>query len=163
MSRARGPFSGKKYVTFLYENALTQVSGAANVITAILKPNCAFDFDQSGDFGNKQPLYYDTLLTASGPYRQYKVISWKTTYYFINNTSTTPVDIFVSPPVADSTEIDSLAEADNFPGVKRLRLTGSTGSKNTGSITVYGNISDVYDASHNDANFTAAWNGSPTA
>jgi len=27
LSKAGGPFSGKKYVTFLYENALSKVSG----------------------------------------------------------------------------------------------------------------------------------------
>lgn len=164
LSRAGGPFSGRKYVTFLYENALAQIAGAANVVTAIMKPNVAFDFDSSGDFGNKQPLFYDTLLTASGPYRTYKVISWKTTYTFINNTATTPVDIFVSPPVADTSEIDSLTEMDNFPGVKRLKLTASTGSKATGTITVYGHIGDVFPSSAlSDVNFVAPWNGSPTS
>lgn len=162
LAAAPGPFSGKKYVTFLYENALTQIAGAANVITAIVKPNDMFDFDSSGDYGNKQPLYYDVLLTASGPYRQYKVISWKTTYTFINNTSSGPVDIFVSPPVAATSEFDSLAEADNFPGVKRLKLTSSGGSKNWGTIVVKGHIADVFPTAENDSNFVGPYNGSPT-
>jgi len=33
LSKAGGPFSGKKYVTFLYENALSKVSGGTNVVT----------------------------------------------------------------------------------------------------------------------------------
>lgn len=162
LAAAPGPFSGKKYVTFLYENALTQIAGATNVVTAIVKPNDMFDFDSSGDYGNKQPLYYDTLLTASGPYRQYKVISWKTTYTFINNTSSGPVDIFVSPPVAATSEFDSLAEADNFPGVKRLKLTSSGGSKNWGQIIVKGHIDDVYPTAEQDSNFVGPYNGSPS-
>jgi len=78
----------------------------------------------------KQPLYYDALLSASGPYKQYKTISWKTTWYFMNQTAC-PVDIFISPPLNAANECDTVAEADNFPGVKRLRLTAATGSKKT--------------------------------
>lgn len=162
LSRAPGPFSGKKFVTFLYENAFQQVGGAANVLTVVTKPNDMYDYDNSGDAGNKQPLYYDTLLTASGPYRQYKVLSWKTTYYFTNTTTNTPVDIFISPPVAAASEFDSLAEADNYPGVKRLRLTGINGSKSYGEVTVTGHIKDVYPTISNDSTFVGAYNGSPT-
>lgn len=163
LARAPGPFTGKKFVTFLYENALTQMGGASNVVTSIIKCNDAFDFDSSGDYGNKQPLFYDVLMSASGPYKTYKVLSWKTTYTFINNNANTPVDIFVSPPVAATAEIDSLAEMDNFPGVKRLYLTTQGGSKNMGTVVVTGNLSDVYDHSKNDANFTGSYNGSPTS
>jgi len=159
---APGPFTGRKFMTFLYENQLTQIGGSANVMTVVCKPNDMYDFDNSGDTGNKQPLYFDTLLTASGPYRTYKVISWKTTYYFINNTATTPVDIFVSPPIAGTGEFDSLAEADNFPGVKRLRLTASGGSKSHGSITIKGHIKDVYPTISDDSNFIGNYNTSPS-
>jgi len=37
LSRAGGPFSGKKFVTFLYENALSKVSGGTNVVTVQVK------------------------------------------------------------------------------------------------------------------------------
>jgi len=160
LAKAPGPFTGKKYITFLYENALQQIAGAANVMTAITKPNDMYDFDGSGDAGNKQPLYYDTLLSASGPYKNYKVISWKTTYTFIS-TATCPVDIFISPPVGSSGEFDSLAEADNFPGVKRLRLTPVYGSQTKGTVTVYGHIKDLFPASGDDASFVGGYNSSP--
>jgi len=137
LSRAGGPFSGKKFVTFLYENALSKVSGGTNVVTVQVKPNDMYDYDNTGEAGNKQPLYYDALLSASGPYKQYKTISWKTTWYFMNQTAC-PVDIFISPPLNAANECDTVAEADNFPGVKRLRLTAATGSKNYGQITTTG-------------------------
>jgi len=58
LSRAGGPFSGKKFVTFLYENALSKVSGGTNVVTVQVKPNDMYDYDNTGEAGNKQPLYY---------------------------------------------------------------------------------------------------------
>jgi len=67
LSRAGGPFSGKKFVTFLYENALSKVSGGTNVVTVQVKPNDMYDYDNTGEAGNKQPLYYDALLSASVP------------------------------------------------------------------------------------------------
>jgi len=54
------------------------------------------------------------------------------------------VDIFISPPLNAANECDTVAEADNFPGVKRLRLTRATGSKNYGQITTTGHLRDVY-------------------
>jgi len=62
LSRAGGPFSGKKFVTFLYENALSKVSGGTNVVTVQVKPNDMYDYDNTGEAGNKQPLYYDALF-----------------------------------------------------------------------------------------------------
>lgn len=161
LAKASGPFSARKFVTFLYENLLQQVSGAANVLVASVKPNDMFDFDNSNDFGNKQPLYYDQLLTASGPYKQYKVLSWKTTYYFANNSDATPINIWVSAPVAATSEVDSVAEVDNWPGVSRLRLTAKTGSKSYGEIVVTGHIKDVFPTYYGDNTFVGSYNGSP--
>jgi len=60
------------------------------------------------------------------------------------NQTACPVDIFISPPLNAANECDTVAEADNFPGVKRLRLTAATGSKNYGQITTTGHLRDVY-------------------
>jgi len=161
LAKCPGPFSGKRFMTFLYENALQKVSGGTNVVTIQTKPNDMYDYDNTGEVGNKQPLFFDALLTASGPYKQYKVHSWKTTYYFINQTAS-PVDIFVSPPLNAANECDTVAEADNFPGVSRLRLTAATGSKNYGQLTVTGHVKDVYPSYEGDSSFTGNYNSSPT-
>lgn len=163
-SKSDGPFPRSKTVSLVYENALTSVAPAAAFVALGTKPNSAYDYDNSSGaaFGNKQPLYYDTLLTASGPYRNYKVNSWKTTYTIVN-TAATPITVFAMPPIPATTEIDSVAEADNFPGVKRLYLTAATGSKNIGTITVTGNVADVYPSSAlSEGGMIAAYNADPT-
>lgn len=162
LARAEGPFQNAKFLTLLYENGLQQVSGAANVLTTSIKCNDAYDVDSSGDFGNKQPLYWDTLLTASGPYRTCKVISWRTTYTFINNNDSTPVQVWIGAPTSSSADMDSAAEADNWPGVKRLYLTARGGSDSKGSITVTGHVKDVHPQYANSYLFTGAYNTSPT-
>jgi len=98
LSLAPGPFTGKKYMTFIYENELTQLTTAAAFTHAQVMSNSLYDFDKNGVFGNKQPLYFDTMVTAAGPYRQYKVISWKTTYTVYNASVAYPVTAFALPP-----------------------------------------------------------------
>ena len=148
MARAIGPFANKKFVTFIYENELTG-SGAAAALTVLSTANNSlYDYDKTtgGIFGNKQPLYYDNLLSSSGPYKIYKVISWKTTYTIVNVSSVVPVTVWAIPSVNAAAEVDSAAEADNMPGVKRIYLTNQYGSKSTGTITVYGHVNDCYPA-----------------
>lgn len=157
LANAMGPFSGKKYLTFLYENALTKVAPGATTSVLSVMSNSLYDFDKTSlaSFGNKQPLYYDTLLTASGPYKNYQVQSWKTTYTVINMTAV-PITVWAVPPTSAANEIDSVAEADNFPGVKSMSLTAATGSQNKGVITVTGHQFDVYPLLHLTANSTTA-------
>jgi len=93
-------------------------------VTVQVKPNDMYDYDNTGEAGNKQPLYYDALLSASGPYKQYKTISWKTTWYFMNQTAC-PVDIFISPPLNAANECTP-SQKQTISPVKRLRLTAAT-------------------------------------
>lgn len=158
------PFHGKKMVSFEYLNELTPFAPGAVLGNISVCANDIFDFDRSGTtLGNKQPLYYDTFLTASGPYKSFKVISWETTYTIIN-TGTSPVTIWAIPPVGAAAEIDSAAEADNFPGMQVLYLTGSAGTKTFGTITVKGHINDVYP-NYKEANSTLSggFGTSPTS
>jgi len=157
------PFPRLKVVNLIYENALTTASfsGAASGVLGT-KPNSAYDYDNSSgaSFGNKQPLYYDTLLSVSGPYKNYKVDSWTTTYTVVND-GDAAVTVFAMPPVTGTSEIDSVTEADNFPGVKRLYLTAKTGSKSYGTITVNGNLKDAYPSATGDLGFVGAYNTDP--
>lgn len=162
LSRSLGPFQGKKFVELVYDQApLAQTTTAGGTFFAVVS-NSAFDFDNTGNLGNKQPQYYDTLLTSSGPYKSYKVISWKTTWTFVN-ASPVGLNIWVSPPITATAECDSVAEADDFPGVKKLTLTAESGSKSTGKLTTTGHFRDVYPALPYTTNAIAAFSASPSA
>lgn len=146
----------------VYDNALTQIGGSANLLTAHVASNSLFDFDKSGSscYGNKQPLYMDTLMSASGPYRRYRVNSWRTTFTVINDTSV-PLNVWILPPITATSEIDSAAEADNFPGVIKGYLTEKGGSKSHGSWSVTGNIKDITDDYNMNATLQALYNADP--
>lgn len=159
LAKAPGPFLGKKFVDFIYENGLTKLGGATTFVPVQIVCNSAYDVDQSTYLGNKQPLYYDKLLTAAGPYLQYKVTSWRTTWTIVN-TQAVPINVFVHAAHA-LTDFNTVVEAENFPGVKRLYLTESGGSKNSGSITVTGNISDFNGMSDRGREWIGVYNTNP--
>jgi len=161
MANALGPFGSTKTMTFLYENALAKINPGNTFWALSVVANGLFDFDGSNFFGNKQPLYFDALISGTGPYKQYRVISWKTTYTFIND-GTTPVNIWVAPALSLAAEVDLASEADNFPGVKKLYLTAPSGSRNEGTITVTGHIDDVYKGLSGDVNFMGSSSANPT-
>jgi len=155
------PFPRSKTVNLIYENQLSYVNSATAFYNYSVLLNSAYDFDKGTVLGNKQPLYYDSVLSASGPYRFFKVKSWKTTWTFVNH-GAKPITVWISPPVSGTGELDSAAELDNFPGVKRIYLTEAGGSKTLGSVVTNGNIADVYKAGDKDFSFYGSYNTDPS-
>lgn len=143
LAKAPGPFHGLKHVTFIYENPLTYGGAPAAFQSFQVALNDMYDFDKTAAvFGNKQPLYFDQLIGAAGPYRQFKVISWKTTYTVVN-TSDVPITVFGLPPHPDASDLNSLAEVQAWPGVRQFAMSAK-GGKDVLSFTMTGHIQDVY-------------------
>lgn len=164
IAKTTGPFPPRKFYNFEYSNALTQYSPAATTGYVSCKPSDLYDFDNNAGayFGNKQPLFYDSLLTTTGPYKAYKVHSWVITYT-ITNQSAGPVTVFGFPSLATSSEMDIVSEMDNWPGVQRLFLSASGGAKSMGTLTVKGGLGDVYPQDITASSLGGSWNASPTA
>lgn len=119
-------------------NLIRRSGGVSQTNPAAVRLNSLYDFDNDNVLDNKQPLYFDTLVTATGPYRSAKCDSWSSRITVINN-STDPLQFYWCQ--ADSiAEIDSNIEIQNRPGVQRLLLApkGSSGDrgiiKSTGSM-----------------------------
>jgi len=110
--------------------------------------------------GNKQPLYYDALLSASGPIKIQDNFM-EDTWYFMNQTRVRGY-IYISPLNA-ANECDNRRRSRQFPRVKRLRLTAATGSKNYGRY--YNGASKRCIPSYEgDSAFTGNYNASlPTS
>lgn len=158
----RTPFPRLKKCDILYENALT-ATGASATLALPVGSNDMYDFDRTAGnyFGNKQPLFYDNVLDAAGPYKEYYVGSWETTYWIINQTADA-INVWALPPYGATSELDSRAEADNFPGVVKEYLTKSGGSRDYCKITVKGNVKDFTGADTRDAGLIGTYASSPT-
>lgn len=128
LGKSKAPFPLRKRVTFIYD-AFAARAPASNGDVVLVSPNDMFDFDQSNYLGNKQPLYFDTLLSATGPYKQFTAIKWKLTWT-IANTSSVPIVVFFTPTSPTTTDIDSAIEVTDYPGVQKV-LMGQAGSSNS--------------------------------
>lgn len=157
------PYPAHKRVTFDYSNSLTPYAPSASIGKLAVASSDLFDFDRTtgNTFGNKQPLYFDQYFTSTGPYKLFKVFSWTTTYTVVNMSDTAGVTVFALPPHPDPTEIDTLSEAEAYPGVIRYYLTPKSGSKSMAMITVTGNIKDQYDSWSDTSTFVGGYNSSP--
>lgn len=161
LAKAKGPFAMRKWVSFEYSNALTAYSPGSAAGTVSVGYNDAYDFDKGTTLGNKQPLYYDTLLTSTGPYKAFKVDSWEVVFTVVN-VGSVPLNVWCHPGLSQASDFDTVTEADNMPGMKRLYLTGAGGSKSEGTITARGNIKDVWPGYSGDQAMTGSYNGGPS-
>ena len=160
MSRSL-PFPVSKKTKMVYTYGYAQPASAAFDYFTIAC-NDMYDFDRTtlGKLGNKQPTFFDAILSSSGPYKIYYVESWETTWTVINMTSV-PVRMYVAPALNVSSEVDSQTEAENFPGVIIRDITHNDGSPKM-FIKVKGNVKDIYPSSSKDKEFTGTYGSSPT-
>lgn len=155
------PFPRLKKCVLMYENGLTQTPSASQTVMHHAS-NDMFDFDRTltNNYGNKQPLYYDQLLSANGPYKEFYVPRWETTYTIINNTNE-DVIVYVLPPHLNTTELDVKGEAENYPGVVRRYMTPKGGSKDHLVVTVKGNVNDCLGSALKDSDLQGNYALSP--
>jgi len=154
------PFPRVKYVSFDYRNGLTLRTPVSNLDVASYGANDIFDFDRTTGFlGNKQPLFYDNLLGANGPYKYFKVISWATEFTIINRGSA-PITLWLTN-APNASDIDTVAEVDNLPGVVK-KFVDVPGGQAMATIRQTGNIKDEYYSQVSDAMLTGTYGTSPT-
>jgi len=162
IARDGAPFPASKIVNFQYDSPQAGFSTVGLSGQALLALNSMFDLDKTigSTFGNKQPLYYDTLLSTS-LYTQYKVLSWDVTFTIIN-LAAVPLEIYAMPAYATATGWDTTSEISNLPGVTRILLTASGGSKDKGTLRIKGCPSDVVSGYKDDSNLTGTVSTDPT-
>lgn len=149
-------------VNFQYDSVLTPVTTIGQVGSYPVALNDAFDFDRTtaNVYGNKQPLFFDNLVSTSS-YTNQKVVAWEVTYTVINLAAGNPLQVFVVSAAASPTLFDSETKASNLPGVIKKVLTPSGGSDAMCSVTVRGNIADLYPGYNDDSTFTGTNTSGP--
>lgn len=157
-----GPFPNKLATTLLYRSVPVVQTGSAGTGTYFLNVvlNDLFDFDYSNVLGNKQPLFYDQLFGATGPYQRMECKSWRTRITVINQGSEAVSVYWNGRGTANSvTEEDTLAEVTNRPYMIQRHLAPKGSSGDRCYIKSSGRWSD-----HNTDNVGSAqaYNSSPS-
>lgn len=125
------PFPKVRNVTLNYKYpGYTLTSGVTSgTVLQRFMLNSMFDFDFDNNLGNKQPLYYDQLFGADGPYQYYKVNAWKTTIT-VTNLSSQPLHVYYDQGALGSvTQADTQVEAQNRAGNIYRMITGAANAR----------------------------------
>jgi len=160
LASAPTPFPPTKFVTFDYSNGLALRIPVSNTDVVSYAPNDMFDFDRTTGFlGNKQPLFYDALLSSNGPYRFFKVISWVTEFTVINR-GAAPITLWLTNAQL-AADIDTVAEVDNLPGVVK-KFVDVTGGMSMVTIKHTGNLKDTAASYIGDITNSGTYSSSPS-
>jgi len=105
--------------------------------------NGAYDPDYDNSFGNLQPLFWDQLTGASGPYRSYYVKRWTCVWQVINRDAR-ELELYLdqADQVADD---DTLAEMRARPFPMRAVLGGSVTSQARIDLVCSGTTKGFFD------------------
>lgn len=158
-----GPFPDRLQTTLLYRSIPIVANGSAGTGTYLLQVrlNSPNDFDYTNVLGNKQPLYYDQLFSATGPYLAYECKSWRTRITVINLASTAATVYWNGQGTsAGLNEEDTLAEVTNRSYHKQFHLAPKGGSGDRTLIMSSGKMSKA----SSDVTYSAvAHNADPVA
>lgn len=157
----RIPFPVTDRVKLLYKNTGNVTPGTVTGVQRF-RLSDIFDFDYDNNFGNKQPLYYDALLSSSGPYKSFRVEGWTISFKIINATDVPVMIYYQNGTYKSINEVDIISELQNFPDIQSLMLTGKGGSKGYGEIKATGTMKRVLGREPDDVN-EGAWDTSPQA
>lgn len=120
-----GPFPNKLATTLMYNSPAIVRAGSAGTGTDFIQValNDLFDFDYSNVIGNKQPLFYDQLFSATGPYQGLECLGWRTVVTVLN-LGAEAVSVYWNGrgSVNSLSEEDTLAEVTNRVGMKQFHL-----------------------------------------
>jgi len=155
------PFPPTHRVKLLYKNTGNVNPGTVTGVQRF-RLNDIYDFDYDNNFGNKQPLYYDALLSGTGPYRSFRVEGW-TISFKITNASELPCMIYYqNGSYKQVNDADIISELQNMPDVQSLMLSGKSGSKGYGEIRAKGTLKRVLGRDPDDVN-EGQWDTSPNS
>jgi hypothetical protein len=156
-----GPFPQKLATTLLYRSIPISATGSAGTGTYNLTValNSPFDFDISNVLGNKQAMFWDTLMTATGPYQQYECKSWRTIVTVIN-LGAEAVSVYWNGrgSLNSISEDDTLLEVTNRPYQQQRHLAPKGGTNDRCIFKTSGKWTD--NSSDQDTN-AAAYNSAP--
>lgn len=157
----RTPFPTVMSTQLVYQGDMgtTISSGAASVSYTIWKPNDMFDFDFSNNLANKQPLFFDQLLTTTGPYKRYMVYAWKTKLT-VFNLSDRPIELFVDTNSVNTTgDADTTSEIVDRRGVIKKIITGQANARPYVTFSWYKTLKSLVPSGRDSI---AVWSGTPS-
>lgn len=160
---SKGPFPRVMSTQLVYKNPSATITstGINSYNYCQFNLNSMWDFDITNVLGNKQPLFFDQLVTIDGPYRRFKVNAWKTTIKFLNLTDKA-MYCYYDPASTALTEADTILEVENRRGVISRLVTAQANAKPMCTISKFQTLKQVLPQSVNQSeNFMGTHSANP--
>jgi len=164
LAYSKGPFPKVMQTQLVYKQPSTTITsnGLLNFNYLQLNLNSMWDLDITNVFGNKQPLFFDQLVTTEGPYKKFKVNAWKTTFKFIN-LSDKPMYVYYDPGSLFQSDSDTVIEIENRRGVISKLVTAQSNASPMATISKYTTLRSVIPQSVNmSENFMGTHSANPS-
>lgn len=129
------PFPVRRNARFRYVHNVA-IGGAAVGVGDFVAYSPSSLYDPEVAIGGHQPMYYDQLLTATGPYTKFLVTGARFRIYLSNySVAATPVSVvcYVSP---NSTSPASVTQAMEKPWALKRMLSVPTGGASNGTMVL---------------------------
>lgn len=163
----RSPFPPIFNTTFSFPREAVEWHIGARSSSAVFKLNSLFDFDYSNVIGNNQPVYYDQLLSSTGPYTRYRVKSWRLKLTVINITgfgtvNSRCVQVVYGQGQLANTDVDTFAECIQQPNAQVQLLQWYGGAEaSTAVCCMNGSVDDFIPRDSQGDDFQALFNADP--
>lgn len=164
---SKDPFP-KEWRTKLTWNADTQYASPGSTSGAsVISLTSLYDPDYSNHFGNFQPMCFDQVLSATGPYQNYRVNSWKGKITITNVSAadgSVPIalECYFKQGATNAVDVDTWSEIQSQTGVQTL-LLGPVGSDSaTKTIYFNGSLKSFIPADAEGEDFVGSYNSVPS-
>lgn len=149
-------------------NADTQYSNpGATSAASVIALTSLYDPDYSNHFGNFQPMFFDQLLSATGPYQNYRVNSWKGKITLVNVSAADgsvplALECYFKQGLTNAVDGDTWAEVQSQAGVQTFLLGPPTSDSATRTIYFNGKLNDFIAVGADGEDYIGLYNSSPS-
>lgn len=162
------PFPPVMKTTMSYPVTSALYAPAASSGVTLVALNDIYDFDVSNNLGNTQPLFYDQVLSATGPYTKYRVTAWRVKFtidnfsQFTSGTNACALDVGLAQGSTISTDVDTWTELQSSPNLQRRLLQWYGTSLSRCVLEINGTPQEFVTGDVKDDTLCGAYNGSPS-
>lgn len=163
---SKDPFP-REWRTKLTWNGDTQYTNPGTTSGAsVVALNSLYDPDYSNHFGNFSPMFFSKCLSATGPYQNYKVNSWKGKLTLINvspvdGSIPTALECYFKQGATSAVDVDTWAEIQSQPGVQTFLVGPKDSDSATRTIYFNGKLDDFIPKDAEGEDYSGLYNSSP--
>lgn len=146
----------------------TQYSNPGSTSAAsVIRLTDIYDPDYSNHFGNFQPLFFDQLLSATGPYQNFRVNGWKGKITLVNVSAADgsvplALECYWKQGATNAVDVDTWAEVQSQAGIQSFLLGPKDSDSATKTIYFNGRMESYIPKGVDAEDYSGTYGSSPS-